>query len=97
MSRALRGHTDKTVRSDSAMGARMDSGGDEDVPWSIQDDPEDLEDSADGHDDVEVKPGGETEVRQSRSIAHGHADMDTTSASDGSTMDTLIFSAYSNH
>ena len=88
VSEASRGRADKTVGPDSATGAQTKSRNNEGVPGSSEDDPEDPGGATDRRDDVEVEPGGETKVRRSRSVAHGHADADTTGASDGGTMDT---------
>ena len=46
------------------------------MPGSTKDDPGDPGSGTDRHDDVEVKPGGETEVRQSECVAHEDADAD---------------------
>ena len=88
VSEVSRGRADETVGSDSAAGAQTESRSDESAPGSTEDAPDSPGGGTDRRADVEVEPGGETEVRRSRSVAHGHADADTTSASDGGTMDT---------
>ena len=88
VSEVSRGRADETVGSDSAGGAQTEWRSDEGAPGSTEDAPDSPGGGMDRRADVEVKPGGETEVRRSRSVAHGHADVDTMSASDGGTMDT---------
>ena len=90
VSEAPRGRTDEMVRPGSNAGARTDSEGDEDVPWSIQDDPEDPGDSADRRDGIEVEPDGETEARRSRSIAHEDADTDVYREAGGERRDAQV-------
>ena len=88
VSKVSRGCADETVGSDSAAGAQTESRSDEGAPGGTEDAPDSPGGGTDRRADVEVEPGGETEVRRSRSVAHGHADADTTSALDGGTMDT---------
>ena len=72
----LTGRANETAESGSATGARTELDSDEGVPGSSEDDPEDPGGGVDRHNDVEVEPGSETEVRRSECVMHEDADVD---------------------